>query len=220
MLKYAFCKGWYLPSNGVLCVCTSWTWLAFSRSQIWNINISKTVNAIAETCYINFTEVDIRHRMVPCVCCTSWLDLHFQRLNISLLCVCSKLCIQWKISHDSHAPRREFAFVHLLPSADVTRLNCWYIDRMTWRYDVGEDKQIDAFILFTLKRNDIVQIHFNYSYKLRIFFTLLDSHIVRWKIQKKSGAFIKLRKKEIVEDGWGILEFYHVLQWEWIYILT
>ena len=36
---------------------------------------------------------------------------------------------------------------------------------------------------------------------------------------KKLGASIKLREKEIVEDGWGILEFY-VVQCEWIDILT
>ena len=31
---------------------------------------------------------------------------------------------------------------------------------------------------------------------------------------------MKSRKKEIFEGGWGILEFQHVVQWEWIDILT
>ena len=39
-----------------------------------------------------------------------------------------------------------------------------------------------------------------------IFFTLLHLHIVRRKMQK-IGAFNKLRKKEIFEEGWSILEF-------------
>ena len=31
---------------------------------------------------------------------------------------------------------------------------------------------------------------------------------------------MKLRKKEIFEGGWGILEYLHVVQWELIDILT
>ena len=55
--------------------------------------------------------------------------------------------------------------------------------------------------------NYTVQIHFNYSFKLRIF-----SHAVRFayrkiKDAKEVGASIKLREKEIFEDEWGILEF-------------
>ena len=38
-------------------------------------------------------------------------------------------------------------------------------------------------------------------------FTLLDLHIIRWNMQKILGVSIKLRKKEIFEGGWGIVEF-------------
>ena len=49
----------------------------------------------------------------------------------------------------------------------------------------------------------ILIIHTNFKY----FFTPLDLLIVRWQMQKKLGASIKLRNKEIFEDGWIILEF-------------
>ena len=58
-----------------------------------------------------------------------------------------------------------------------------------------------------LKGNATVQLHFNYPYKLRIIF-----HTVRFAYRKmidakKLDASIKLRKKEIFEGGWDILEF-------------
>ena len=59
----------------------------------------------------------------------------------------------------------------------------------------------------TLKGNDIVQIHFNYSYKRLIFFHTIRFAYCKMKDAKKLGASIKLRKKDIFEDGWGILEF-------------
>ena len=58
-----------------------------------------------------------------------------------------------------------------------------------------------------LKGNDTVQIHFNYSYKLRIFFHTVRFAYRMMKDAKKMGASIKLRKNEVFEDGWGILEF-------------
>ena len=67
------------------------------------------------------------------------------------------------------------------------------------------DEVVDAFSLLT--GNDAVQIHFNYSYKLRIFFHTVRFAYRKMKDGKKLGASIKLRKKEIFEDGWGILEF-------------
>ena len=57
-----------------------------------------------------------------------------------------------------------------------------------------------------VKGNDTVQIHCNYSYKLRIFFHTVRFAYRKLKDAKKLGASIKLRKKEIFEDGWGILE--------------
>ena len=51
----------------------------------------------------------------------------------------------------------------------------------------------------TLKGILITRTNFGY------IFTLLDLHIGRWKMQKNTS--IKLRKKEIFEGGWGILEF-------------
>ena len=78
----------------------------------------------------------------------------------------------------------------------------WQI--VTDKYDVSQlfDKRKSS-----LKGNDTVQIHFKYSYKLRIFF-----HTVRFahrtmKHAKKLGASIKLRKTEICDVGWGIVEF-------------
>ena len=59
----------------------------------------------------------------------------------------------------------------------------------------------------------ILIIRTNFGY----LFTLLDLHIVRWK---KLDTSIKLRKKEIFEDGWGILDYEHVVQWELIDILA
>ena len=55
--------------------------------------------------------------------------------------------------------------------------------------------------------NDTVHIHFNYSYKLRLFFHTVRFAYHKMTDAKKLGAFVKLRKKEIVEDGWGIIEF-------------
>ena len=40
------------------------------------------------------------------------------------------------------------------------------------------------------------------------FFTLIDFHIVRWKIQKKLSASIKLRKKEIF---WRWVGYFRIL---------
>ena len=57
----------------------------------------------------------------------------------------------------------------------------------------------------SLKEDDTVQIHFNYSYKLRIFFHTLTFVYHKMKMQKM-GASIKLRKKQIFEGGWDILE--------------
>ena len=58
-----------------------------------------------------------------------------------------------------------------------------------------------------LNGNDIVQIHFNYSYKHLIFFDTVRFAYRKMKEAKKIGAFIKLKRKEIFEDGWGILDF-------------
>ena len=52
-----------------LCKCecySSWPWPKFSRSWIWNINISATVCTIATIRHTTFTEVGIRHRMAHC----------------------------------------------------------------------------------------------------------------------------------------------------------
>ena len=58
-----------------------------------------------------------------------------------------------------------------------------------------------------LKGNDTVQLHFKYSYKLRIIFHTVRSAYRKMKDGKKLGASIKLRKKKIVEGGCRILEF-------------
>ena len=71
-----------------------------------------------------------------------------------------------------------------------------------------------------LKGNDAVQIHFNYSYKLRIIFCIVRFAYRKLKDAKKLSASIQLRKKEIFKDEWSIFEFLHVVQWEWIDILT
>ena len=65
-----------------------------------------------------------------------------------------------------------------------------------------------------LKGNDTVQIHFNYSYKLWIFFHTVRFAYRKVKDARKLGASNNLRKKEIFEDVWSILEFQHVVQWE------
>ena len=52
-----------------------------------------------------------------------------------------------------------------------------------------------------LKGKVTVQIHFNYSYKLRIFFHTVRYAYRKMKDAKKLCASIKLRKKEIFEDG-------------------
>ena len=58
-----------------------------------------------------------------------------------------------------------------------------------------------------LKGNNTVQIHFYYSYKDRIFFHTVRFAYRKMKDAKKLCASIKLRKKEMFECGWGILEF-------------
>ena len=58
-----------------------------------------------------------------------------------------------------------------------------------------------------LKGNNTVQIHFNYLYKLWIFFHTVRFVYHTMKDGKKLCASIKLRMKEMFEGGWGILEF-------------
>ena len=65
----------------------------------------------------------------------------------------------------------------------------------------------DRLVIHQLKRNYIVQIHFNCSYKLRIYFHTVRFAYRKMKDAKKLGASIKLRKEEIFEGGWGILKF-------------
>ena len=67
--------------------------------------------------------------------------------------------------------------------------------------------KINMVTIFLLKGKDTVQIHFNYSYKLLIIFHTVRFAYRKIKDAKKLGASIKLRKKEIFEGGWGILEF-------------
>ena len=55
--------------------------------------------------------------------------------------------------------------------------------------------------LIYVKGNDTVQIHFNYSYKLWIFFHTVRFAYHKMNDAKKLGAPIQLRKKEIVEGG-------------------
>ena len=62
-------------------------------------------------------------------------------------------------------------------------------------------------IELSLKGNHTVQLHFNYSYNLRIFFHTVRFAYHKMRDAKKLGASIKLRKKEIFEGGWGILEY-------------
>ena len=58
-----------------------------------------------------------------------------------------------------------------------------------------------------LKGNDTVQIHFYYSYTLRIFFHAARFAYHKMKDANQLGASSKLRKKEICEGRLGILEF-------------
>ena len=92
-----------------------------------------------------------------------------------------------------------------------TRATVQHLESMQWRIVVPVSSDVDRAVVSLiddgLKGNDTVQIHFNYSYKLRIFF-----HIVRFAYHKmtdakKLGASIKLREKEIDEGEWDLLQF-------------
>ena len=61
--------------------------------------------------------------------------------------------------------------------------------------------------IWLLKGNDTVQIHFYYSYKLRICFHTVRFAYPKMTDAKKLGASMKLRKKEIFGGWLGILEF-------------
>ena len=79
--------------------------------------------------------------------------------------------------------------------------------KVHWRSAIKREATYETGVVYSFKGNDTIQIHFNYSYKLWIFFHTVSFAYHKMKYAKKLGASIQLRKKEIFEGGWGILEF-------------
>ena len=82
--------------------CTSWTWPTFSRSQIFNVNISKMVRANEKCSRMTFIEVDIcQNRTISNVVLHD-LDLHFQGQTFQVA-----IWQGWKTANITTAIRQE-----------------------------------------------------------------------------------------------------------------